>query len=175
MTPSLNPREGMKVNRVKEEITMTAMETLMTIMMSCLALVAFLSWRMDKERLLYVEKLDAMTDELRRLHEDNIRLRDEVSKCYVESVCSYGKMCRDLNKLMYCVDELRWAINTSKAVNKDAAEHLRDPFFPEEEDDYGWTGPVETPDNPIEKDIIEGLKHDGVWDPEPDNHDKRSA
>lgn len=154
---------------------MTAMETLMTIMMSCLALVAFLSWRMDKERLLYVEKLDAMTDELRRLHEDNTRLRDEVSKCYVESVCSYGKMCRDLHELMYCVDELRWAINTSKAVNKDAAEHLRDPFFPEEEDDYGWTGPAETPDNPIEKDIIEGMKHDGVWDPEPDNHDKRSA
>ena len=175
MTPSLNPREGTKVNRVKEEITMTAMETLMTIMMSCLALVAFLSWRMDKERLLYVEKLDAMTDELRRLHEDNIRLRDEVSKCYVESVCSYGKMCRDLHKLMYCVDELRWAINTSKAVNEDAAEHLRDPFFPEEEDDYGWNEPAGTPGNPIEKDIIEGLKHDGVWDPEPDNHDKRSA
>lgn len=165
----------MKENQVKEEITMTAMETLMTIMMSCLALVAFLSWRMDKERLLYVEKLDAMTDELRRLHEDNTRLRDEVSKCYVESVCSYGKMCRDLHKLMYCVDELRWAINTSKAVNEDAAEHLRDPFFPEEEDDYGWNEPAGTPGNPIEKDIIEGLKHDGVWDPEPDNHDKRSA
>ncbi len=165
----------MKANQVKEEITMTAMETLMTIMMSCLALVAFLSWRMDKERLLYVEKLDAMTDELRRLREDNTRLRDEVSKCYVESVCSYGKMCRDLHELMYCVDELRWAINTSKAVNEDAAEHLRDPFFPEEEDDYGWNEPAGTPGNPIEKDIIEGLKHDGVWDPEPDNHDKRSA
>ncbi len=175
MTLSLNPREGMKENQVKEEITMTAMETLMTIMMSCLALVAFLSWRMDKERLLYVEKLDAMTDELRRLREDNTRLRDEVSKCYVESVCSYGKMCRDLHELMYCVDELRWAINTSKAVNEDAAEHLRDPFFPEEEDDYGWNEPAGTPGNPIEKDIIEGLKHDGVWDPEPDNHDKRSA
>ena len=154
---------------------MTAMKTLMIILMSCLALFAFLSWRMDKERLLYAERLAAMTDELRRLREDNTRLRDEVSKCYVESVCSYGKMCRDLHELMYCVDELRWAINTSKAVNEDAAEHLRDPFFPEEEDDYGWNEPAGTPGNPIEKDIIEGLKHDGVWNPEPAHHDKRSA
>lgn len=154
---------------------MTAMKTLMIILMSCLALFAFLSWRMDKERLLYAERLAAMTDELRRLREDNIRLRDEMSTCYVESVGSYGKVCRDLHELMYCVDELRWAINTSKAVNEDAAEHLRDPFFPEEEDDYGWNEPAGTPGNPIEKDIIEGLKHDGVWNPEPDHHDKRSA
>lgn len=39
MTLSLNPREGMKANQVKEEITMTAMETLMIILMSCLALL----------------------------------------------------------------------------------------------------------------------------------------
>lgn len=65
---------------------MTAMKTLMIILMSCLALFAFLSWRMDKERLLYAERLAAMTDELRRLREDNIRLRDEMSTCYIHII-----------------------------------------------------------------------------------------
>lgn len=53
--------------------------------------------------------------------------------CYAESECSYEKMCRDLHDLKYCVDELRWAISTSKAVNKDEAEKLRDLSLGKEE------------------------------------------
>lgn len=114
---------------------MMVMEMLMIIMMSCLALALFLSWRSrKKERSLYAEKLDELTGELRRIHEDNKHLRDEAAMCYAESECSYEKICRDLHDLKYCVDELRWAISTSKAVNKDEAEKLRNPFFHEEEE-----------------------------------------
>lgn len=114
---------------------MMVMEMLMIIMMSCLALALFLSWRSrNKERSLYAEKLDELTGELRRIHEDNKHLRDEAAMCYAESECSYEKMCRDLHDLKYCVDELRWAISTSKAVNKDAAEELRELSLGKEEE-----------------------------------------
>lgn len=44
---------------------MMVMEMLMIIMMSCLALALFLSWRSrNKERSLYAEKLDELTGEL---------------------------------------------------------------------------------------------------------------
>lgn len=149
----------MKVNQVKEEITMTAMETLMIIMMSGIALVVLLSWHREKEHMACIME---MKEEIHRLREDNERLHVEVAKCYVESVCNYGKTSRDLHRLMYGVDALRWSVETSKYANTDEDEELREPFFPEE-------------DASVERDIIEGLKHDGVWDPEPGNHDKRSA
>lgn len=112
---------------------MMVMEMMMIVMTGCLALATFLLWRMNKERYLYAERLDKMADELCRLHEDNIRLRDEAARSYAEAECNGEKMCRDMHKLMYCVDELRWAISTSKAVNKDAAEELRELSLGKEE------------------------------------------
>ena len=112
---------------------MMVMEMMMIVMTGCLALATFLLWRMNKERYLYAERLDKMADELRRLHKDTIHLRDEAAKSYVEAECNGEDMRRDMHKLMCCVDELRWAISTSKAVNKDAAEELRDLSLGKEE------------------------------------------
>lgn len=141
---------------------MTAMETLMIIMMGFMALAVLLSWHWNVK----------MMGEIHRLREETKRLRDEASLCYTEAEFGNEKMFHDLHELMYCVDMLRMALIEHGL--KETPEEVREPFFSDEpfvpDDDDGdesyWI-PTVCPERECDDDIVEGLKHDGVWDPEP--------